>query len=85
MSSAQSARIVPGRLAESACGCWPELLVTAALSALRHILPPVLTLEGISLWRAVTLVVPGAFLVLAITLVYRILPHAQRLPGAMFG
>jgi membrane protein len=54
-----------------------ELLVTAALSALRHILPHALALEGISLWRIVTLVVSWGFLALAITLVYRILPDAK--------
>lgn len=53
------------------------LLVTAALSALGRILPSSPTLEGLPLWRTVTIVVAAAFLTLAIALVYRILPDAR--------
>ena len=53
------------------------LLVTAALSAIGRILPSAPALDGLPLWRIVTLVVSWAFLALAITLVYRILPDAK--------
>jgi membrane protein len=54
-----------------------ELLVTAAVAALGQSMPRSLTLEGIPLWRGVTLVVSWAFLTLAIALAYRILPDAK--------
>ena len=53
------------------------LLVTAALSAIGRTLPSLPTLEGLPLWRFVTIVVVAAFLTLAIALVYRILPDAK--------
>jgi membrane protein len=54
-----------------------ELLVTAALTALRQILPSSLAPRGLPLWWAVTFVVSWTFLTLAIALVYRILPDAK--------
>jgi len=54
-----------------------ELLVTAALAALGHILSSSLTPRGFPLWRAVAFVVSWSFLTLTIALVYRILPDAK--------
>lgn len=54
-----------------------DLLVTAVLSSLSHILPPSPTPRGFSLWWAVTFAVSWAFLTLAIALAYRILPDAK--------
>ena len=54
-----------------------DLLVTAVLSSLSHILPSSPTPRGFSLWWAVTFTVSWAFLTLAIAMVYRILPDAK--------
>lgn len=53
-----------------------DLLVTAALSSLAHILPSS-TPESLLLWRVVTFLVSWVFLTLAIAFVYRILPDVS--------